>query len=78
VALGGQVPSHVHQWDPNVDGPDPYGQEKFFGFMPSVFVIATDHDEFFATSFPAGSVVIDPWGRTRDQPDVRVVRVGRR
>lgn len=58
------------QWDPHVDAAVP-------DFDPSVFIIATDHDEFYSMAFPPGSVVIDPWGKMRDMIGVKVVRVGR-
>lgn len=32
-----------------------------FTLRPAVYVIATDHPEFSEYSYPAGSVVIDPW-----------------
>lgn len=61
----------VDQWDLHVDGTERTFDEA------AVFVVATDHDEFFAMTFPAGSVVIDPWGKMKDRDGVKVVRVGR-
>lgn len=45
--------------------------------LPSVFFIATAHSVFAEFEFPAGSVVIDPFGMISDRPNVRVVKVGR-
>lgn len=64
------VPATV-QWDPWVDPPQTFTQ-------PSVFVIATDHDEFFCMDFPPASVVIDPWGKVFDEEGIKVIRVGRK
>lgn len=64
----------VYQWDPHVDG----GEWPLFGDVPMVFVVAADHDEFFSMTFPADSVVIDPWGKMKDQDGVKVIRVGRK
>lgn len=44
---------------------------------PSVFVVSTNHDRWSDEKWPAGSVVLDPWGMVPDQPGVTVVRVGR-
>lgn len=60
----------VDQWDPHVDAPREFDER-------AVFVVGTDHDEFFRMLFPAGSVVIDPWGKMPDISGVEVVRVGR-
>lgn len=61
----------AEQWDPYIDPPKTFE-------VPSVFVVAADHDEFFKMTFPKSSVVIDPWGKLADQEGVKVVRVGRR
>ncbi len=45
---------------------------------PRVFVIATKHPEFTKVQFPAGSVVLDPFGCIRDQSGVTVIRIGRK
>ena len=59
-------------WDPHVDGTP----QAFTA--PHVFIVATDHDEFFSMDFPKGSVVIDPWGKMMpNREGVKVVRVGR-
>lgn len=60
----------VSQWDPYVDPPREFA-------MPAVFIVATDHDEFFTINFLEGSVVIDPWGKMVDRAGVEVIRVGR-
>lgn len=44
---------------------------------PCVFVIATRHPEYPSRRWPAGSVVIDPWGYVPDQAGVTVLRLGR-
>jgi UDPglucose 6-dehydrogenase len=43
----------------------------------AVFVIATRQPRYAAAAWPAGSVVIDPWGYIPDQRGVTVIRVGR-
>lgn len=48
--------------------PDP-GQVNF---------IATQHEIYKDIKWPKGSVVIDPFGYIEDQPDVEVIRLGRR
>lgn len=46
---------------------------------PHVFFVATQHDEYRSVVFPAGSVVIDPFGYlTIDDPTVTLVTPGRR
>jgi UDPglucose 6-dehydrogenase len=60
----------VDQWDPHVDPPREFAE-------PAVFVIATNHDEFYAMQFPVGSVVVDPWGQMEDREGCKVIRVGR-
>ena len=56
-------------WDPHTDGEMP-------DFPPSVFLIGTKHELFRNMTFPAGSVVVDPWRYIPDQVRVNVVRVG--
>lgn len=76
----------VKQWDPHVDvHPAPASGAAFLSAEElahyaavAVYIIATDHDEFFTMKFPAGSVVIDPWGKMEDREGCKVVRVGRR
>lgn len=65
----------VDQWDPHVDGDEVRIFDK-----PTVFIIATDHDEFFDDSmvYPKGSTIIDPWGKMKDREGIKVVRVGRK
>lgn len=53
------------------------GEKKILN-IPSVFVIATKHAVFASYEFPAGSVVIDPFGYIQDQDNVTVKRIGRR
>jgi UDPglucose 6-dehydrogenase len=60
--------------DGHVDGPGKPPAER----APSLFFVATRHREYEETRFPAGSVVLDPWGCIRDQEGVEVVRIGRR
>lgn len=47
-------------------------------FRPSVFVIATAHEEFYRLRYPPHSIVIDPSGLLEDQQGVLVIRVGRK
>ena len=69
--LAESVPG-VEQFDPHVDPPRTFDS-------PAVFVVATDHAAFYdeRTTYPKGSLVIDPWGRMADREGVEVVRVGR-
>ena len=64
--------SDVQQFDPHVDPPRTFDS-------PAVFVVATDHAVFYdeSTTYPKGSLVVDPWGRMADRDGVEVVRVGR-
>lgn len=47
----------------------------------AVYVVSTDHDEFFTDTFlasiPKGSTIIDPWGKVKDVEGCQVVRIGR-
>lgn len=43
---------------------------------PSVFFIATNHDVFKDITFPAGSVVIDPWRMIGEQETVELISIG--
>lgn len=45
---------------------------------PSVFFIGTKHSRYSEKTFPQGSVVIDPFGIIPDQPDVEIIRLGRK
>ena len=67
----------AEQWDPHVDGPLLSGKQPLV-WRPSVFVVATHHDEFYEMEYPVGSIIIDPWGKMRDRAGVKVIRVGRR
>jgi len=60
--------------DGHVDGPVP----RIAGRSPSLFFVATRHREYREATFPAGSLVLDPWGFIPDQDGVTVVRIGRR
>ena len=67
----------VLQWDPYVDGPESAVQVLA---RRAVFVIGTNHDEFYSPEFklPSGSYVIDPWGRFRtNDASLHVTLVGR-
>jgi UDPglucose 6-dehydrogenase len=44
----------------------------------AVYVVATMHPEFANFPYPAGSVVLDPFGYVWDRPGVTVVRIGRK
>lgn len=44
----------------------------------SLFFVATRHAAYAEARFPAGSLVLDPWGYIGDQPGVTVERIGRR
>jgi UDPglucose 6-dehydrogenase len=64
----------VHTYDPYIDaGPCPFD-------WPGVYVIATNHADFAdpSWSFPAGSIIVDPWRYlpARVDVDVEVVPVG--
>jgi UDPglucose 6-dehydrogenase len=45
---------------------------------PAVFLIGVNHDKYAQWQWPKGSIVIDPWGYIPDQPDVTVIRIGRK
>ena len=45
---------------------------------PHVFVVTTNHDRWRDETWPAGSVILDPWGMIADQPGCTVIRIGRR
>jgi UDPglucose 6-dehydrogenase len=62
----------VAMYDPHLDeGPCPFSE-------PGVYVVATRHDDFADAmwSYPAGSVVVDPWRFVPQRSDVEVVHVG--
>lgn len=62
-------------WDPHVDG-----EEGAAGVLarPAVFFVGTRHARFAGLEYPAGSVVIDPFGYVGRRDGVRVVALGRR
>tara|TARA_B100000900_G_scaffold100235_1_gene82899 strand:- start:23828 stop:25072 length:1245 start_codon:yes stop_codon:yes gene_type:complete len=56
---------------------DPFIDNKIEEFNePRVFFIATNHDIFKDISFPAGSVVIDPWRMIDEQERVELISIG--
>ena len=56
---------------------DPFIDNKVEEFNePSVFFIATNHDVFKDITFPAGSVVIDPWRMIDEQEKVELISIG--
>lgn len=59
--------------DHHVDGGSPLQETD-----PCVFFVATQHRDYRDVRFPAGSVVLDPWGYIPDQAEVAVSRIGRR
>lgn len=61
----------IEHWDPYIDAPRTFDK-------PGVFLIATDHDEFYSMTFPTGSTIIDPWGKLQHAEGCKVIRVGRR
>lgn len=80
----------VYQWDPHVDGnenakhfvvcglPTMNDGEIVYTLKPAVYILATDHDEFFDENFqfPADSIVIDPWRKLKNRPGIKLVSVG--
>jgi UDPglucose 6-dehydrogenase len=70
--------SQLKRYSP-VEHSDPYTDGEM-GLLnePRVFVIATKHQLYADLQYPAGSVVLDPWGYVPDQPGVTVVRIGRK
>jgi len=44
---------------------------------PAVFVIGTNHTKYLAWHWPAGSIVIDPWGYLETAPGTTLVSIGR-
>ena len=62
----------VEMYDPHIDeGPCPFDE-------PGVYFVATNHDEFSRPdwTFPAGSVVIDPWRTVIAREGVEIVPIG--
>lgn len=73
--LGAGHRIQAETWDPYIDTCELFHVTRD---EPSVFVVATRHDCFAGLNFPAGSVVVDPFGLIGDQEAVTVVRVGRK
>ena len=44
---------------------------------PAVFFIGCDHAKYRTWRWPAGSVIVDPFGNIGDQPGITVHRIGR-
>jgi UDPglucose 6-dehydrogenase len=59
----------VTMYDPHVDTEPPE-------FEPSVFLIGTKHPEWLDFSFPAGSVILDPWRYIPEQEGCTVIPIG--
>lgn len=74
----------AQMFDPHVDAADPRTQALHENFTegrlvdssPFLFFVGTHHAVFADYKFPTGSIVIDPWRMIKDQPNVRVIRVG--
>ena len=62
-------------WDPHVDGEE--GGAAALA-RPAVFFVGTRHERFATLGYPAGSVVIDPFGYVEGRGGVTVVALGRR
>lgn len=62
-------------WDPHVDGEE--GGAAALS-APAVFFVGTRHERFASLEYPAGSVVIDPFGYVKGRDGVRIVALGRR
>tara|TARA_R100000541_G_scaffold753_2_gene4338 strand:+ start:211 stop:1440 length:1230 start_codon:yes stop_codon:yes gene_type:complete len=60
-----------------VDMYDPWVDEYVLELDTRCYFIGTNHDKFLDYKFPAGSVVLDPWGMIQDQDNVEVIRIGR-
>jgi len=60
-----------------VDMYDPWVDDHEIQLTKQCYFIGTNHDKFLDYKFPAGSVVLDPWGMIQDQPGVNVIRIGR-
>ena len=61
----------VRIWDPYVDDTDDITTK------PAVFFLGTRHEQFVDFEYPAGSVVIDPFGFIQERDGVKLIRVGR-
>ncbi len=60
-----------------VDMYDPWIDDYEIDLDIRCYFIGTNHDKFLEYKFPAGSVVLDPWGMIQDQEGVNVIRIGR-
>ena len=58
-------------WDPYVD------DTENITIKPAVFFVGTRHEQFVNFEYPAGSVVIDPFGFIQERRGVKLIRVGR-
>jgi hypothetical protein len=63
-------------YDPWVEHVTDRTVNPYHSGTPKLFFVGTRHREFLDYKFPRGSVVIDPWRMIKDQPGVRVIRVG--
>jgi UDPglucose 6-dehydrogenase len=68
----------LRDWGHRVTQWDPYTDTWVLNVKRGVYVVATRHPDFARYEFPAGSVVLDPWGYMPDQPGVTTVRIGRK
>lgn len=59
-----------------VDGTDSNSDVR--AFKPRVFFVATKHDGYAYANYPAGSVVIDPFGYVQAREDITLVTPGRK
>jgi UDPglucose 6-dehydrogenase len=66
----------VEMYDPWVEHVTDRTVNPYHSGTPKLFFVGTRHREFLDYKFPRGSVVIDPWRMIKDQPGVRVIRVG--
>jgi UDPglucose 6-dehydrogenase len=57
---------------------DPYTSDTVFHYGRAIYFVACNHEYFESIGYPAGSVVVDPWGITGEQKDVIVHKLGRR
>jgi UDPglucose 6-dehydrogenase len=67
----------VNVYDPVLDREESL-QHFLDRFGPRVYVIATEHAQLLRQTYPAGSVVIDPFGTVTRFPDVTYVTPGRK
>lgn len=56
---------------------DPHVDDGKIELEKSIFFIATNHDDFNNFEYPAGSIILDPWGYIKDFKNVEVIRIGR-